>query len=351
MRCAGPPLERAERRGAGATLRAVPSLPSTPSEAHASAHELAGASGPPPAPPLVRRLALAALVANIGIVFTGGLVRVTASGLGCPEWPTCDGTRVVPGGVDTGWHQYVEFGNRLLTFVVLAASVGAWWAVRRYAPERRDLRLPALLLPLGVLLQAVVGGITVRLDLHPLLVATHFLLSMVLVAFATMLWFRARDPAGAVHVTATHRRLAVALLVLGATVLVLGTLVTAAGPHAGDPGTPRLGLDIRTIARLHAGAVWATVATTVWLWLSARRAGADRLAGATALLLLVEVAQGALGYTQYALGIPAALVAAHILLATLFWAACWWAALHALWRRDVRGSSPAAGAGAPSRGG
>lgn len=329
----------------------MPSLPSIPPEAHASVRDLTDASGPPPAPPLVRRLALAALVANIGIVFTGGLVRVTASGLGCPEWPTCDGTRVVPGGVDTGWHQYVEFGNRLLTFVVLAASVGAWWAVRRYAPERRDLRLPSLLLPLGVLLQAVVGGVTVRMDLHPLLVATHFLLSMVLVAFATMLWFRSRDPAGAVHVTATHRRLAVALLVLGGAVLVLGTLVTAAGPHAGDPGTPRLGLDIRTVARLHAGAVWATVGATVWLWLAARRAGADRLAAAAGLLLLAEVAQGALGYTQYALGIPAGLVAAHILLATLFWVACWWAALHALWRHDVGGAAAPAAGSDPSRGG
>jgi cytochrome c oxidase assembly protein subunit 15 len=289
-------------------------------------------STPSPLPPrpAVRRLALAALVANIGIVFTGGLVRVTGSGLGCPEWPTCDGTRVAPGAVDTGWHQYVEFGNRLLTFVVLAAAVGAWWAVRRHARDRPDLRVPALILPLGVLAQALLGGITVLLDLHPLIVAGHFLLSMVLVAAATVLWARARGTVADPAASARTRRLVGALAVAGAVVLVLGTLVTAAGPHAGDPDTPRLALDIRTIARVHSASVWLTVALTGAVLVRARRERADLLARAATLLLAAEVVQGAVGYTQYLTGIPAPLVSAHILLATLFWVAVCWVTLRGL---------------------
>lgn len=274
-----------------------------------------------PAAPLLSRLAVAAIVTNAAIVVTGGIVRVTGSGLGCPDWPTCEGTRIVPSGAaDSGWHQAIEFGNRLLTFVVLAVAVAVWVQARRVAVDRTDVRRLALALPLGVLAQALLGGITVLTGLHPLIVAAHFLLSAVLIAIATALHHRVRPVRQRGVVTGTVRRLAVALLVLGAAVLALGTLVTAAGPHAGDPDTERLALDIRDVVRLHSGTVWLTVATTVAILWSARRGGADRAVRASAgVLLAVEVLQGAVGYTQYALDIPAELVSVHLALATLFW--------------------------------
>lgn len=271
--------------------------------------------------PHLRPAALAAVVANVGIVLTGGIVRVTASGLGCEDWPTCDGTRVVPAaGGEAGWHQFVEFGNRTLTFVVLAAAAWAVWAARRDARDRTDLRRLSWGLVAGVLGQAVLGGITVLTDLNPLVVATHFLLSMVLIAVAVVLHDRASDHPPAPPIPAVQR-LAVLLVPVAAVVLVLGTLVTASGPHAGDPGTPRLALDIRTMAVAHADGVWALVALTAATWVVARATGATRTARAAAVALAVELAQGGVGYLQYALGIPPALVSVHLLGASLVWVA------------------------------
>jgi heme a synthase len=279
-------------------------------------------------------LALAAIATNVLIVFTGGLVRVTGSGLGCPTWPTCDGETIVPrpGGEHATWQTAVEFGNRLLTFLVLAVAVAVVIEVRR---RRRELparlRYLAWALPAGVLAQALLGGVTVLTGLSPLVVAAHFLLSMVLIAIAVALWQRAREHAGMVAPvpagTPVHQVLAAglrwattALAVVAGAVLVLGTLVTAAGPHAGDPGTERLGLDIRIMAIAHADAVWLLVGLTVALVAVTWRHGPPELRTAARALLLLEVLQGTLGYTQYALGIPAALVAAHILGAALVWA-------------------------------
>lgn len=269
----------------------------------------------------LRPAALAAVVANVGIVLTGGIVRITGSGLGCEDWPTCDGTSVVPrGGAEAGWHQFIEFGNRTLTFVVLATAVWAVWAVRRDAPHRRDLRRLAWGLVGGVLGQAVLGGITVLTDLNPLVVAGHFLVSMGLVAVAVVLYDRVSGAPPAEPVPPL-RWLARVLVPVAAVVLVLGTLVTATGPHAGDPGTPRLGLDIRTMAVAHADAVWALVALTLATLLVARALGARRTARAAGVALVVELAQGGVGYLQYALGIPAELVSLHLLGASLVWIA------------------------------
>ena len=271
--------------------------------------------------PRLRPAALAALATNVGIVLTGGVVRITGSGLGCEDWPTCDGTSVVPrGGAEAGWHQFIEFGNRTLTFVVLATAVWAVWAARRDAPHRRDLRALSWGLVGGVLGQAVLGGITVLTDLNPLVVAGHFLLSMVLITVAVVLVDRSGVPDPAEPVPAL-RWLSRVLVPVAALVLVLGTLVTATGPHAGDPGTPRLGLDIRTMAVAHADAVWALVALTVAMLVVARSLGARRTARAATVLLAVEVAQGGVGYLQYALGIPAWLVSLHLLGACLVWVA------------------------------
>jgi heme a synthase len=279
-------------------------------------------------------LALAAIATNVLIVFTGGLVRVTGSGLGCPTWPTCDGETIVPrpGGEHATWQTAVEFGNRLLPFLVLAVAVAVVLEVRRRGREfPARLRYLAWALPAGVLAQALLGGVTVLTGLSPLVVAAHFLLSMVLIAIAVALWQRAREHAGLVPPvpaeTPVHQVLAsglrwatTALAVVAGTVLVLGTLVTAAGPHAGDPGTERLGLDIRVMAIAHADAVWLLVGLTVALVALTWRHGPPELRTAVRALLLLEVLQGTLGYTQYALGIPAGLVAAHILGAALVWA-------------------------------
>jgi heme a synthase len=281
------------------------------------------------------RLAAAALATNVLIVFTGGLVRVTGSGLGCPTWPTCDGQTVVPrpGGEHATWQTAVEFGNRLLTFVVLAVAIALALEVRKRGrdwPPR--LRLLAWALPAGVVAQAILGGITVLLELHPLIVAAHFLLSMVLIAIAVALWQRAREHVGAADVPAAPdgevgrmvaaglRWATTALVVVAGAVLVLGTIVTAAGPHAGDPGTPRLGVDIRLAAIAHADAVWLLVGLTVALVAVTWRHGPPELRSAVRLLLVLELVQGTIGYTQYAIGIPAGLVAAHILGAAVLWA-------------------------------
>lgn len=277
----------------------------------------------PLAPPrTLVRLAVAAIAVNVLIVVTGGIVRVTGSGLGCPEWPSCDGTSVVPrAGGASGWHAGVEFGNRLVTFLVLAVVVALYVQLRRRGPSAA--RRWAGWLVVGVLGQGVLGGITVLLGLHPLTVAAHFLASMGLLAIAMAVHHhvtRAGHPR--VVVAPALRRLVGALVVVAFGVLAVGTIVTAAGPHAGDPGTPRLGVDIRTVARVHTTFVWTAVALTVAGMLRARRDGADpRLVRAFGLLLLVEVAQGGVGYAQYALGIPAVLVALHLLGACLFWLA------------------------------
>lgn len=280
---------------------------------------------PAPAFPLVRRTALVALVANVGIVLTGGIVRVTASGLGCPDWPACDGTSVVPAAADAEWHTFVEFGNRLLTFAVLAAAVAVVWAVFTEARERRDLLRLAAVQPLGVVGQAVLGGVTVLTGLHPLVVAAHFLASMALVAAAVALWDRAGD--FPVDRVAGLRATTAGVVVAAGAVLVLGTLVTGAGPHAGDPGTVRLGLDVRTIAVAHADAVWVLVGLTVATLAVGIGAGAARVRRAATILLVLEVAQGGLGYAQYALGVPPLPVIVHILGAALVWAAAWHLAL------------------------
>jgi heme a synthase len=276
-----------------------------------------------PARRRLRRFALAAVVTNVAIVFTGGLVRVTGSGLGCPTWPTCDGQNLVPrpGGDHAGWQTAIEFGNRLLTFVVLAAAVAVFLQVRRTRPHTAAVERLAWALPLGVVAQAVMGGITVLTGLSPLTVAAHFLLSMVLIAVAVVIHERVRVPtADALPAASSGVRVATtALLVVAAVVLVLGTLVTGAGPHAGDASTPRLGLDIRFLAIAHADAVWALVGVTVALVAVTWRSGSPRLRVAVRTLLAVEIVQGTIGYVQYATGIPEPLVAAHILGAALMW--------------------------------
>lgn len=280
----------------------------------------------------LRTAAVAGIVANIAIIVTGSVVRITGSGLGCPDWPTCEGASVVPRAATAEWHTFIEFGNRLMTFAVLAVALWVLWLVRRQAagptPREATLRRLAWAQVAGVLAQAVLGGITVLTGLLPLVVAAHLLASMALVAVAVALHDRALVRPAPV-VPALRPLSAVAVVAAGA-VLVLGTLVTAAGPHSGgDPGTVRLGLDIRLLAVAHADAVWLLVGTTVACLIVARAHGAERAVRAAWLLLGLEVVQGSIGYAQYALGVPPAPVVVHVLGAALVWLAVWRLALAA----------------------
>lgn len=262
------------------------------------------------------------------IVLSGGLVRVTGSGLGCPDWPTCAQGRIVPAAeAAAGWHQAIEFGNRLMTFVVLAVAAAAFLQARRI-PGRPDLTRLAGLLPAGVLAQALLGGLTVLTELNPLIVAGHLLASMGLIAAATVLHHRTTPPAPSPQPGRWLGRLGTTTTLAAAAVLALGTLVTAAGPHAGDPGTPRLALPVADLARVHAGAVWATVALTGTALLIAVRTQHRPATHACGWLLAVELAQATVGYTQYALGVPEGLVLVHLLLACIFWIAAVRVGLH-----------------------
>ncbi len=266
------------------------------------------------------------LVLQIGIVVTGGLVRLTGSGLGCPTWPEC-----VPGSYTPvveqpqGYHKYVEFGNRTLTGVIGIAALAAFVVVlvdvrRRRAAGRRSGGLLALAaVPfLGVVAQAVLGGFTVLTGLSPETVSAHFLLSMVLVAASTALLLAVLHPTAPVA-RREVRGLAWAVGAVAAVVLVLGTVVTGSGPHSGDADTPaRFGFDPRTVSWLHADGVWLFVGLVVALVLAMRLVGATPAAHRRGVwLLVVTLLQGAVGYVQYFTGLPVVLVALHMLGASL----------------------------------
>ncbi|MEO6413952.1 MAG: COX15/CtaA family protein [Pedococcus sp.] len=282
------------------------------------------------------RILLANLGVEVLIVVTGGLVRLTGSGLGCPTWPQC-----VPGSYTPvphqaeGWHRYIEFGNRMLTSVVSIAALATvyavwrwsgptrqrWYAVWERQGTRHDLLRPALVVLGGVAVQAVLGGVTVRTGLNPYTVAAHFLVSMCLVTAAAYLVFRAPEGEGARDL-AVHplvERLGWVTCAAAAVVLALGTIVTGSGPHSGDADEPaRFGLDPRTISWLHADAVMLFVGLVVAVWIASRLTGSSPVPGrAWAVVFAVTLAQGLVGYTQYFTGLPWAVVLVHMFLATL----------------------------------
>ena len=272
-----------------------------------------------PSPTTVRRLALASIVANSAIVVTGGAVRLTASGLGCPTWPRCTETSYIPT-AEYAVHGVIEFGNRLLTFVLGAVVLAVLVAVWRQRPVRPDMRLLALLGFLGIPAQAVLGGITVLTGLNPWTVMGHFLLSMVLIALAVVLHRRAGegDLPPRLVVPPAMRGLTQGLLAVTALTLVLGTVVTGSGPHSGDPAAGRTGLDPATVSQLHADSVMLLVGLTVALYVGLRAMRADqRLVRAVGVLLVIELAQGAVGYLQYFTGLPVLLVGLHLVGACL----------------------------------
>ncbi|MDT9592441.1 COX15/CtaA family protein [Nocardioides zeae] len=266
-------------------------------------------------------LAIANLVANIGIVLTGGVVRLTGSGLGCPTWPRCTDDSYVPHG-SLGIHGAIEFGNRLLTFVLAAVALATFLAAWR-AGRRRAARV-AFVIGLGIPAQAVIGGITVLTDLNPWLVAFHLLLSLAMIGLCVLLLDWLRHPRTSRRHADPVRRTALATFGVGWVVLYLGTVVTGSGPHAGDADSPRTGLDPALFSHIHAWAVYALVGLSVVLLVLARRSGDAFLVRAAVALIAVELSQGVVGYVQYFTGLPIVLVALHLVGAALTSAALAW---------------------------
>jgi cytochrome c oxidase assembly protein subunit 15 len=256
------------------------------------------------------------------LVVTGGAVRLTGSGLGCPTWPECTpgSYTPVPYQAEGQLHAWIEFGNRLLTFALLLSALIAVIYVLRTG--RKDLRSLAAVQVLGILGQGVLGGITVLTDLHPLPVAGHLLLSMFLIAGATSIYSRRHEPRFKVAApTKTLSLISQLHIVVAFVVLILGTLVTGSGPHAGDENTQRFGFDIRSVAILHADAVIFLVGLTIALLVAASVTKSTKKA--IYIFFAISLAQGGIGYAQYLTGIPEILVAAHLAGATIFWIAAW----------------------------
>lgn len=262
------------------------------------------------------------LFLQAALILTGGAVRLTGSGLGCPTWPECTpgSYTPVPNQAEGALHAWIEFGNRLLTFGLVAVSLIVLAHV--LITKRRDLRLLAAGQLLGILGQGVLGGITVLTDLHPLPVAGHLLLSIILVAAATSLYDRREAPVEKIRQTdKLISLLSKSHIALSFIVIVIGTLVTGSGPHAGDAQARRFGFDIRTVAILHADAVIALFGLTLALAVALRTNKV--ILNKIYIFTLIALAQGAIGYIQYFTGIPEILVAAHLLGATLVWIAAW----------------------------
>ena len=274
-------------------------------------------------PDAYRKVTLLALLSLAAIIVTGAVVRLTGSGLGCSDWPTCEQGQLAPSQISDA-PAMVEFVNRTITGIVSITVILAVLGALRRVPYRRDLVWPAVGLVAGVLAQIVLGGLVVLFELSPRLVMGHFLLSMVLVWNAVVLHERAAREATVPVGDELVRGLVRLTFAAAALVLFLGTVVTAAGPHAGDEQAARLNLVIGDVARVHAIAVWLLLALTLALLRAARTVPVVRRAAS--ILLWVLVAQGAVGYTQYFTGVPAALVGVHVAGAI----AVWWAATHVL---------------------
>ncbi|MEU1881820.1 COX15/CtaA family protein [Streptosporangium sp. NPDC020072] len=277
-----------------------------------------------PTPAILRRWALATVVVNVGIVVTGAVVRVTGSGLGCPTWPRCTADSFIPvAHADISpINMAVEFGNRLLSFVVLIVGLACLVSAARLRPRRRDLTTLAWIQPAGVAAQALWGGLVVRTMLNPVTVSVHFLLSIGMLAAAVVFLARAQEgdaaPEPLVH--PAIRTLGLALVPAVAVLLVAGVVVTGTGPHSGDEAASRFAFDIETVARIHADVVYVVVGLTFALLFALYVTGAPAAARRAALTLLgVELAQGVIGYVQYFLALPAFLVGLHVFGSTLVW--------------------------------
>ncbi|MFC9157435.1 heme A synthase [Streptomyces bauhiniae] len=277
-----------------------------------------------PDPRTVRRAALAALVMSVVIVVTGGAVRLTGSGLGCPTWPTCTDDSLTTTRA-MGVHGVIEFGNRMLTYVLCAAVGWAIIAARSRKPWRRDLTRLGWAQFWVVMGNAVLGGIVVLVGLNPYTVAAHFLLSTALITVATVTWQRTRegDTEPRPLVGGAVRQLVWSLVAAAVLLIAVGTVVTGAGPHAGDSSeVARIPLDWEMIAKLHAVLAWIVVTLTFALWFILKAVDAPKgPLNRTRDLFLILLGQGVIGYIQYFTHLPEALVALHMLGSCLMWIA------------------------------
>lgn len=270
-------------------------------------------------PARYRTITIGALAALAVIIVTGAAVRLTGSGLGCDDWPNCSDERLID---VSSKHAAIEQLNRLFTGVVgvavIAAVLGSYF---RSGPRRRDLIGLSWALVGGVLANAVLGGISVLVDLHPIAVQGHLLLSLALIVAGTVLVRRAGEPDDAIRaaaVTESTRHLAWLVAAITAVAVFTGTLVTGAGPHAGDENAERLDLDIGSVARLHGATVMLAIATVLLVAWRIRSNPADRaLTSAVSTWLFAGVLQAAIGYVQYFNDVPALLVGIHVAGATL----------------------------------
>jgi cytochrome c oxidase assembly protein subunit 15 len=283
---------------------------------------------------LLRPLALANLIANVALVVTGAAVRLTGSGLGCPTWPKCTDQSYTTTSA-MGVHGVIEFGNRILGVALGLITLACLLAAALERPRRRSLVLLSVIVLGSVPAQAVLGGITVRTKLNPWVVGLHFLLSMGLIVAAWALWRRCSESDGPAQpvVPGAIRLLGRLTAAAALAVIVAGVVVTGSGPHAGDAHAKRNGLDPQTVAQFHADLVFLLIGLSAALWLALRAVDAPRAAVRAALtLLVVELAQGLIGFVQYFTHLPVLLVGAHMLGATLVWIA----ALAVLWSHRAR---------------
>ena len=288
-----------------------------------------------PIPRWVRAIFVANLVAQSTIIVTGAVVRLTGSGLGCPTWPECvEGSYTPTARQEEVFHKYIEFGNRLLTFVLVIVAIAVIVAVfinvrsrRRAGIAQRPAIIVLSVIPfVGTAAQAVLGGVTVLTGLHPLIVSAHFLLSMVLVTAAVALVARSGDLGDqpVIRLAPTPVRLLTWLMVsVAAVVVVLGVITTGSGPHSGDAQSEaRFSFDPQTVAWLHADTVFLFIGLLIGLLVSLMLfSSTGSMRKRTLLLIGVTITQGAIGYAQYFTGLPSALVAVHVAGAVLTWIA------------------------------
>ncbi|WP_128377839.1 COX15/CtaA family protein [Streptomyces cavernae] len=277
-----------------------------------------------PTPRTVRRAALAALVMAVVIVGTGGAVRLTGSGLGCPTWPKCTEDSLTATR-EMGLHGVIEFGNRMLTYVLCAAVGWAIIAARSVKPWPRGLTRLGWAQFWIVMGNAVLGGIVVLVGLNPYTVAAHFMLTSALITVAVLMWQRTREGDGAPRplVGTAVRQLVWFLIAASVLLIAVGTVVTGAGPHAGSSSeVERMPVDWETVSKLHAVLAWIVVTLTFALWfvLKAVDAPPEPLRR-TRDLFLILLAQGAIGYVQYFTELPEILVGLHMLGSALMWIA------------------------------
>jgi heme a synthase len=339
-----------------------PSARLSPASAARAARTLAD-SVLAPSPASMRRIALAGVIASAGIIMTGAAVRLSQSGLGCPDWPACTAHSIVAGGTSgsTLAHRWIEFGNRLVTGAILAVSVIVSVAAWRFRPgggpsgpaaeggragssgRRRDLVILGFTQPVGIVAQAILGGVVVLTKLDPVWVSVHFLLSAALVAAAVTLHVRVTEGTAPARplARADLRLLAAALVAVVALMLAAGTVVTGTGPLAGARSVARYHLPLTGVTQLHADIGWLLTGLTLALVAGLRFSDAPRRAMRLGLALLgLILVQGSVGYTQYFTGLPAGLVWVHVTGAILIWIT----ALRLMFALRDRGSlTPAAG--------